>query len=84
MQKGIIFTELDEAETGNAGEQPARNNPIGGNVLGVVYESASKILIYSYQSMPKKTQKVKCVLHIFLKQFVQFTLKQYTIDAIVN
>ena len=31
----------DEAETGNAGEQPDRNNPIGGNSCGADNYSAS-------------------------------------------
>jgi hypothetical protein len=66
-KKGIKFNTSDEADTGNAGEQPVRNISIGRNILGVEYKSTSKIKIYSYQIMPKKTQLNRCIItQIFL------------------
>jgi len=45
--KGSNFNLSDEAEPGNAGEQPVRNNPIDWNSKEVEYKSASKFIKYS-------------------------------------
>jgi len=45
--KGINLSLSDEAEPGNAGEQPDRNNPIDWNIKEVEYKSASEFIKYS-------------------------------------
>jgi hypothetical protein len=45
--KGINLSVSDEAEPGNAGEQPDRNNPIDWNIKEVEYKSASVFIKYS-------------------------------------
>jgi hypothetical protein len=45
--KGINLSVSDEAEPGNAGEQPDRNNPIDWNIKEVEYKSTSEFRKYS-------------------------------------
>ena len=63
----------DEAETGNAGGQPARNNPVDWNGLEVGIKPASfKLIIPVIYALRNSN-----LLHVFLISFVHFTLVQY-------
>jgi transposase InsO family protein len=53
----INFVKSDEAEAGNAGEQPARNNLISGEVLEGVYNAPSSPENI-FAAMPQKTQSL--------------------------
>jgi len=69
IKKGINFIISGEAEIGNAGEQPTRNNPIDWNGLEVDYKTTS-IINHSFWSLiPKKTQNVWGVITQFILVF---------------
>jgi hypothetical protein len=54
--KKVKLALPDEAETGSAGEQPARNSSVNVNSRGLV---SSGLRFYTiYITMPKKTQKI--------------------------
>jgi len=55
MIKESILSISDEAEAGNAGEQPARNNPVDWNSWEVDNPSASGFNNYSGQICLRKT-----------------------------
>ena len=54
MIKETILLISDEAEPGNAGEQPDRNNPIDWNSWEVDKSSASGFIDYSGQACLRK------------------------------
>ena len=69
------FVMPDKAETGSAGEQPARNNPAGWNglMVGIFPTPFTQTIpvIYALKNLS--------LLHFFLSPFVRFTLVQYNI-----
>ncbi len=58
LRKKTNFIKSGEADTGNAGEQPARNNLIGEDAMegGSVYSPFLPEHLISLLKMPKKTQ----------------------------
>lgn len=79
--KIIMLAISDEAETGNAGEQPVRNSPINVNSRRLVL-SDLRFKTTIYIIMPKKTQIFNHIFQIFFCGFVRFTLKQYSFSIL--
>lgn len=70
----IKFAKSEEAETGNAGEQPVRNILIDGNNEEVgEYLTSDFKLIFVFYSLKNS--------HYFFIPFVHFPLRQYNIST---